>query len=271
MSDLNALLARRHDNGGDFWASEDGRVYVGNPFSTIGCLVMLSELGVAADHEAVAGALDLVADAIRPDGRIRVAPKAPMYPCYTAEAARALARFRPEHPDLDRVVGYFLDDHHESGGWRCSFTRFGKGPETECASPGATLYALDFLRFRPELRAGNDVVDRSVAFLLDHWDRRDPIGPCHHGIGSTFLQVEYPFLRYTLFYWVYVLSFFGRARDDDRFRAAQADLAGRLDDDGSVVVEGRHRNLSKLAFCARGEVSESATARYRELEANLGG
>ena len=53
-SDIQAVLARRHDNGADYWATPDGRCYVGNPFSTLACLGMLHELGVPADHEAVA-------------------------------------------------------------------------------------------------------------------------------------------------------------------------------------------------------------------------
>jgi len=43
-SDVDAILPRRHDNGDDHWASPDGKVSVGNPFSTISALAMLHEL-----------------------------------------------------------------------------------------------------------------------------------------------------------------------------------------------------------------------------------
>lgn len=79
--DIDAILAKRHDNGGDFWATPDRRIYVGSPFSTLSSLVMLHELGVKPSHEAVRGGLDLVWNAWRDDGRIRLAPKAPLYPC----------------------------------------------------------------------------------------------------------------------------------------------------------------------------------------------
>ncbi|RMH12197.1 MAG: hypothetical protein D6701_13835, partial [Gemmatimonadetes bacterium] len=247
-------------------------IYVGNPFSTIGALGMLHELGVDADHEAVRGGIDLILSACRDDGRIRVAPKSPMYPCYTAEAARVLCRFGlTDHPAVRRVVERFFEDVHATGGWRCSFSRFGKGPETFGASPGATLYVLDVLRFDPDLRAGNDAVDDAVAVLLDHWASRAPTGPCHHGIGTRFLAAEFPFLRYNLFYWVYVLSFFERARIDDRFRAALAVLEGALDDEGRIVPRARHRALKDLAFCAKGQPSAPATRRWAEIRANLEG
>jgi len=231
---------------------------------------MLHELGVPASHEAVSGGLALIVDACRDDGRIRVAPKAPMYPCYTAEAARVLCRFGlTEHEVVKRTTSYLLDGAHDAGGWRCNFTRFGRGPETHCANPGATLYVLDVLRHVTDCRDGVEVVDRAVDFLLDHWETRKPIGPCHWGIGSRFLQVEYPFIRYNIFYYVYVLSFFPRCRRDQRFQAALATLASKVDDQGRIVVEKPHRRLKGLAFCAKGQPSEVATVRYREICSNV--
>jgi hypothetical protein len=269
-ADVAAILARRHDNGADFWATPDDRVYVGSPFSTIASLGMLHELGVPADHEAVRGGLELLLHACRDDGRIRVAPKAPLYPCYTAEAARMLCRFGlADHPSVRRTMRYLLDGVHETGGWRCNFTRFGRGPETRYANPGATLYALDTLRFSMEHRAGIPAVDHAVESLLDHWETREPVGPCHWGIGTQFLQVEYPFLRYNLFFYVHVLSFYERARSDPRFRSAVSALEAKLDEAGRLVVERPHRSLQGLAFCARGEPSSQATVRFREIRRNL--
>ncbi len=272
QTDIDTVLGHRFDNGGDFWASTDGRIYVGNPFSTISSLGILHELGVPADHEAVAGALERVLEACRKDGRIRVAPKAPMYPCYTAEAARMLCRFGLENSEPVRsTITYFLEGGHEGGGWRCNFSRFGKGPETECANPGATLYALDVVRHDPRLRHGTSVVDSAVEFLLGHWVTRQPLGPCHWGIGTTFMQVEYPFFRYNLFYYVYVLSFFPVARQDDRYREALRALQAKLDPEKRIVVERPHRGLRRLSFCQKGSPSDLATVRYEEIMENSRG
>jgi len=268
-TDIEAILAKRHHNGGDYWATPDGRIYVGSPYSTLASLGMLHELGLTASHEAVRGGLDLVFEAWRDDGRIRLAPKAPLYPCYTAEAARVLCRYGYADDDrLQRTADYFLAEAHETGGWRCNFTRFGKGPETKCANPGATLFVLDALRFTGHAEAGG-VVDDAVESLLAHWETRKPRGPCHYGIGTLFMQVEYPFLRYNLFYYVYVLSFYAKARGDARYREAAAELAAKLDEEGRMVVERPHRGLKGLSFCRRGEPSELATGRYREIIENL--
>ena len=268
-TDIEAILAKRHHNGGDFWATTDGRIYVGSPFSTVSSLGMLHELGVTHSHEAVRGGLDLVLGAWREDGRIRLAPSAPLYPCYTAEAARVLCRYGYANDHrLQLTAAYFLEDEHEAGGWRCSFTKFGHGPETRCANPGATLFVLDVLRLTGHVDAG-DVVDHAVESLLAHWETRVPCGPCHYGIGSRFMQVEYPFLRYNLFYYVYVLSFYQMARDDARFCAAADALASKLHSRGQLIVEAPHRALKELAFCRRGEPSELASVRYSEILANV--
>lgn len=173
-----------------------------------------------------------------PDGKIRLGPRAPLYPCYTAEAARILCRF-------------------------------GSGPETESSNPGATLCALDVLRHFDRLRDGSPVADGAVDTLLDHRVHREPTGPCHWGIGTLFMQVEYAFLRYNLFYYVYVLSFYTRATGDDRFREALAELASKLDEEGRVVVERPHRGLKGLDFRAKGEPSIPATRRFAEITANV--
>ncbi len=269
-SDIEAILAKRFDNGADYWATSDGRIYVGNPFSTLSSLGMLHELGVTSEHEAVAGGLRLILDSCRDDGRIRLGPKTPMYPCYTAEAARILCRFGlSEHDALSRTIVYLLGAVHDTGGWRCNFTKFGKGPETECSNPGATLYALDVLRHFQAFRSGHAKVNAAVESLLHHWVTRLPTGPCHWGIGTLFMQVEYPFLRYNLFFFVYILSFYERAKDDFRFREALASLTSKLNENMQVVVERRHRALKEISFCATGRPSVAATARFAEIRENL--
>ena len=83
IADVEAVLARRQNNGADYWASADGRLGVGDPFSTLTSLVILHELKVARTHEAIRGALQLTLGAWRDDGRYRLAPSGTLYPCRT--------------------------------------------------------------------------------------------------------------------------------------------------------------------------------------------
>lgn len=270
IPDVEAVLARRHDNGGDYWASADGRLGVSDPFSTLTSLLILHELRVARTHEAVRGALQLILGAWRDDGRYRLAPSGTLYPCYTAAAARTLCRFGyARDRRLQRTLAHLLETQHDDGGWRCSKFSYGRGPETKFSNPGVTLPVLDVFRFTEHVN-GDPRLDRAVESLLDHWVVRRPIGPCHFGIGTLFMQVEYPFLRYNLFYYVYTLSFYDRARDDQRYLEALHLLESKLDAHGRVVVERPNRKLADLSFCAAGRPSELATGRYREIVKNLG-
>ena len=267
--DVEAVLATRHHNGADFWATTDGRLGVGEPFSTLTSLIILYELKVPRAHEAVQGALDLVNGAWRPDGRFRLAPGGAIYPCATVAAARVLCRFgQVRDPRLQQTLSHFLETQHDDGGWRCNKYPFGRGPDTQFSNPGVTLPVLDVFRFTDHVNR-NPALDRAVDSLLDHWVTRRPMGPCHFGIGTLFMQVEFPFLRYNLFHYVYVLSFYERARADRRFLEALRLLESKLDARGRIVVERPNRKLAGLSFCTAGHPSAPATARYREIVNNL--
>ncbi|MBC3901263.1 prenyltransferase [Acetobacterium malicum] len=272
LTDFDQILATRYDNGADFWTTPDGRLGIEKPISTLTALMIISELDVPRDHEALQGAAELVLGAIRADGRVRIAPKGAIHPCHTAHAVTGLCRNGyASHPQVQAALDYLLSDRYEDGGWRCKKFIFGHGPETEASNPGVTLLALDAFRL-----AGLDAVtpkvpnlDRAVETLLDHWTVKIPVGPCHYGIGNLFMQVEYPFLRYNLFYYVYVLSFYEKARKDIRFIEAFAALKQKLDDQGHMIVERPNRKLSKLSICQKGKPSAAATARYLEITKNL--
>lgn len=268
-ADIEAILSKRTANGGDFWASADGRLAVGDPFSTLTSLLILHELGVPRTHEGVRGALDLCLASWRDDGRYQVAPSGAIYPCHTAMAARTLCRFGYARDErLQQTFAHLLEIQYADGGWRCNKFPFGRGPETEFSNPGVTLMVLDAWRFREQTDMAPGL-DRAVETLLDHWVTRQPTGPCHYGIGTLFMQVEYPFLRYNLFSYVYVLSFYARAAGDQRFLEALRIVETKLADDGRIVVERPNRKLAGLSFCAKGCPSDAATDRYREILRNL--
>lgn len=269
QKDIEAVLARRYDNGGDYWASADGRLAVGSPFSTLESLQILHELDVGADHKAVRGALDLILSSWREDGRYQLAPSGTLYPCYTSNAARILCSYGfADDQRVQKSLAYLLENSHDDGGWRCNRFAFGRGPETEFSNPGVTMFVLDAFRYTDQID-NNPVLDRAVETLLDHWTVRKPQGPCHFGIGTLFMQIEYPFLRYNLFSYVYVLSFYKRAHKDKRFREAFEALSSKQDVENRLIVERPNSKLARLDAFTKGQGSELATIRYREITINL--
>jgi len=70
---------------------------------------------------------------------------------------------------------------------------------------------LDALRFSNGFNK-EPVLDKAVDFLLENWKIRKPIGPCHYGIGTLFMQIEYPFKaialvgKYNIEGWIYKIK-----------------------------------------------------------------
>jgi len=266
--DIQFILSRQHDNGGEYWASADGRLGVGSPFCTLTSVLMLSDLGVNASHPVFKGACDLILSSWREDGRFRLAPKAAIYPCHTAGTARILCRAGyTQDWRLKRTFEHLLEIQYKDGGWRCNTFKFGRGPETEYSNPGPTLEALDAFRFTDYYNR-EKALDKAVEFLLDHWVIKKPLGPCHFGIGTRFMKIEFPFFRYNLFLYVYVLSFYERAKRDPRFQEALKALESKTIN-GKVKVEHCNTKLANLSYCKKNEFSEIATKYYQEILRNL--
>ncbi len=269
QSDIDAILSKRHDNGADFWTTPDKRLIKGSPFTTLESAFMLHELGMDRSDPVLRGAADLIFSVWRDDGKFRLSPQGSIYPCQTINAARVLSHLGYAGDErLQKTFSHLLNTRHSDGAWRCAKFSYGKGPETEASNPGPTLAALDAFRLAG-IANKDESLNRAVDFLLDHWVTRKPLGPCHYGIGTLFMQVVYPFSNYNLFSYVYVLSFYDRAKTDSRFLEALGVLESKLSD-GKIVVERPNPKLARFACCKKGEPSELATQKYREILKNIG-
>jgi hypothetical protein len=268
-AEIEAILQRRHDNGSDYWATPDGKLLKGSPFTTLESSAMLADLSMDPSEPVLKETANLILSAWREDGRFRLSPQGSIYPCHTIGAARTLCHLGyADDTRLQKTFEYLLSIQHADGGWRCLKFSFGRGPETEFSNPGPTLTALDAFRFT-KYRNQSPALDRAAQFLLAHWRTRLPLGPCHYGIGTLFMQVAYPFSTYNLFYYVYVLSFYESAKRDPRFLEAFEALKGKTQD-GMIVVERLNPKLKAFECCKKGQPSELATLRYREILQNLG-
>ncbi len=269
LSDVEAILSHRYDNGGDLWTTPDKRLLKGAPFSTLESVLLLLELGMEPDEPLLKEAADLIFSVWQKDGRFKMYPQGGIYPCHTAHAVNTLCHMGyASDARIQKTFQHLLDIQYTDGGWRCNKFSFGHGPETEYSNPFPTLTVLNAFRFSGYLNK-EPALDSAVDFLLEHWVIRKPIGPCHYGIGTLFMQVEYPFRNYNIFEYVYVLSFYNRAKKDERFLDALKTLESKTVN-GQIVVERVNRKLAGLTICKQGEPSVLATKRYHEILENLG-
>lgn len=268
QKDIETIISKRHDNGADFWTTPDKRLGKGGPFSTLSSVLLLLELGLEPSDPVMTGAAQLIFGCLREDGRFRLSPSGAIYPCHTINAMNVLCHLGyATDKRLQKTFHHLLETQYRDGGWRCNKFSYGKGPETVYSNPGPTLTALDAFRFTQYLNR-EPGLDKAVDFLLEHWVIRRPIGPCQYGMGTLFMQVEYPFATYNLFYYVYILSFYHRAKQDQRFLEALNALESRMQDQ-QIVVQRVNRKIAGLSCCQKGKISELGTKRYQELKKNL--
>jgi len=267
-SDVEKILSHEYDNGADLWTTPDKRLMKGAPFSTLESVMYLLELGMEPTEPILKEAAELIFSTWQEDGRFKLYPRGSIYPCQTIHATNVLCHMGyASDARLQKTFRHLLSIQQADGGWRCNKFSFGRGLETEYSNPLPTLTALDVFRFSGYLNT-ESALDKAVDFLLDHWTIRKPIGPCHYGIGTLFMQVEYPFRNYNLFVYVYVLSFYNKAKNDKRYLEALETLESKLVDD-QIVVERVVPKLADLSFCKKGYKSELATKRYHEILKNL--
>jgi hypothetical protein len=232
------------------------------------CVRYLLELGMELENPLLKECADIIFSTWREDGSFKVYPQGSVYPCHIAAAVDVLCQMGYVQDERVQItLQHLMNIQYGDGGWRCNKFSFGKGPETEYSNPFPILTILSAFRYSDYLNK-EPALDKAVDFLLEHWTIRKPIGPCHYGIGTLFMQVEYPFRNYNLFIYVYILSFYKRAREDKRFLEAFKALEAKLVE-GQIVVERVVPKLAKLSFCKKGEPSELATMRYQEILGNL--
>ena len=261
-------MSKKHVNGGDLWSTEDKNIGKGSPFSTRDVALILAELGFTKKDLIIKQIADLFFEAQQPDGRFKISNGSAVYPCHTIGSLRVLCYLGySKDKRLIKTFDYLLNTQQDDGGWQCHKFSFGRGPETSYSNPGPTLEALDAFRFintdKTKLQ-----INKAIHFLLWHWEKKEPIGPCHFGMGTLFNKTEFPFFRYNIFYYTYVLSFYQKATKDKKFKEAYLKLKTKLKD-GEMVIENPNRLLANLDFCKKEKPSLLATKRFLQIEKNL--
>jgi len=268
QKDIEEILSHRCDLGADYWTTPDHRLMKGSPFSAYDCALMLLDLGLDPSHPILKTVSDLFFSQWREDGRFKIYPTGGILPCHTAYVASFLCKMGHQSDErIQRTFQYFLETPYKDGGWRCNKFSYGRGPETEYSNPLPTLNVLDAFRFSDYCNT-EPALDRAMEFLLEHWVIKTPIGPCQYGIGSRFMKIVYPVWDYNLLNYVYVLSFYNKARKDERFLSALEALESKLIN-GQLMVERISPKLSKLDFCRKGQPSELLTKKYKEIVENI--
>lgn len=200
QSDIQEIISHRYDNGFDYWTTIDRKLLKGAPFTTLESPLYLLETGISPTDSLLNETSKIIFESWREDGRFKITPTGAIYPCQTALSLKTLCYLGYENDDRVKAsFNYFFKTQENDGGWKCNKYSFGHGSETNYSTPVTTLTVLDAFRYSRYINSDEQLA-KAVNFLLSHWEIKKPIGPCHHGIGTLFMQVEYPFRSYNSFY-----------------------------------------------------------------------
>lgn len=270
MSNLSQKLIDLRDvNGGNFWDRQDGSIYNPIGFSTIDFISSLADLGVKfTKNDAVRSGLEkMISFYDSKTSLFKYSSVSSKLPCVTAKILATIQKTGFTFKESEVVYSCFLKTQQQDGGWRCATVKIGKSHETDASNPGTTLYVLDAFRFRKNSVSDLKQLNKGVDFLLEHWITRKPLGPCGFGIGTTFMKTEYPFYRYTIFYYVYVLSFYKHACSDKRFKEA-FEILKKNETPNGLTIEKPHKNWKPILFKDSFE-SELSNSKYLEIKRNI--
>lgn len=259
----------RNINGGTVWDRKDGNIYAPIGFSTIDVLSVLGDIGIKYNEYSI------IKDAIEKmmsyydekKGMFQYVQKGSKLPCITAKILNTLQKLEYHNSILENSFRLFLETQDCDGGWRCATVKIGKSDSTDASNPGTTLYVLDAFKHREYSRKENEKIDEAVLFLLKHWETKKPLGPCEFGIGTQFMKTEYPFIRYNLFYYLYVLSFYEKAKKDKRFKEAFKMLKAKETEKG-IQIEHPNKNWKNILFSESNQCDIS-NIKYKQLIENI--
>lgn len=269
--EIESIIGTHETNGSRLWARSDGDIHAPSGFSTIDVLSTLGDLGVRFDdHPVIRDAVDFVFGYYRTEGVFKYRPDGYIIPCITARILVALRRLGCGDERLEACYDRLLRTQQPDGGWRCNTVRLGKSAATDASNPGTTLYVLEAFSFRKNSTDELSRLTRGVDFLLQHWETRKPLGPCEFGIGTIFMKMEYPLLRYNILYYCHTLSKYDRSRSDGRFQEAVSVLSRKASESGLLIIENPHRTWRSYSFAQKDKSSPPATSKYNAIVNSIG-
>jgi hypothetical protein len=264
--EIDKIISNDKINGYHYWARYDGNIHAPAGYSTIDVLYALGDIGIEyREYDIIKKAIEFIFIYYDGKGQFRYSEKSSKLPCITARILAALGKLEyREDKRIYECYNYLLNTQEEDGGWRCSTVKKGKSISTDASNPGTTLYVLDAFRYRDNNKQEVEQLNRAITFLLNHWDTRTPLGPCEFGIGSTFMKIEYPFIRYNIFYYVYILSKYKKSINDRRYIEAK-EILKKKTINGNLVIENPHKSWREYSFSKKNEISEIANKKYCEI------
>lgn len=261
--EVQLIFAKVNINGGPFWSRSDGDIYWGT-FSTGGVLCFLAETGLTKEEPEIKDLANFLFGYQSAEGFFKLSPKGPgWWSCFTATVLGALLRFGFVYDErIERGIEWLFRTQRLDGGWYCTKSALKGGPKEKLDScPHSALNVLWAFMNTPELQNRKELIS-AVKFLLRHWESKKPIPDVdrgRYGIGSRFRWIRYPLFEYHLLKYVYILSHYDYALEDNRLKEAVGLLMSMQDSQGRWAIDKPYRGWEEFEFGEKGRPNKWAT------------
>ncbi|MBN1778527.1 MAG: hypothetical protein JW811_10460 [Clostridiales bacterium] len=213
-------------------------------------LFFLADIGLTADDIGIRREADTLLALQREDGTFVLQDgMRPGYFCITSILLASLAKmgYADDAHSL-RFIDRIFETRRPDGGWHCAASRAsGKRLQDSESCPMDNLNVLMLLGryecFRIDAR-----LDGAVDLLLSHWRRSsEPWRPYGFGVGSDFLKLKYPAVKYGILRVLDVLSLFPYAVASPEFLEMLA-FVRQKSADGRYTAESAARSYAAFDF-----------------------
>jgi hypothetical protein len=173
----------------------------------------------------------------------------PSYYCISSIILSSLAKAGyKEDPRVKKYLQNIIDSQRLDGGWHCAVSRAkGQRLQDSESCPMDTVNILMLLGQYEEFRMDKRFKG-AIDLILNHWGRRtEKWRPYGFGIGTEFVKLKYPVVKYGVLRVLDVLSMFPYAVKKDEFKEI-LDVAEQKSADSRYYAESVSRSYSEFDF-----------------------
>ena len=247
---IRSLISRLKSQEGGLPALKTRKLSYISPGNAFWDLFFLADLGFTADELGLQEELEEVFKLQNNDGTFMLqADMKPGYFCITSIMLTSLVKLGyKEDPRILVFIDRITESKRLDGGWHCALNRqTGKKLEDTESCPMDNLNILMLLSCYEKYR-NDSSLKLAISLLLGHWNRRkEPWRPYGFGIGSDFMKLKYPAVKYGILRMLDVLSLYPASAETPEFKKMLSAVKDKAVE-GKYIPESVSRAYSDFDF-----------------------
>ncbi len=249
-SKIQVVINRLEDSSVGIPALKYGKVVYTSTGNAFWDLFFLSDIGLKAKDIYIEDEVNALFLMQQEDGTFIIQEGMKSgYFCIPTIILASLAKMGYDNdPHILRFIEKIFETQRLDGGWHCALNRAtGKKLQDSESCPMDNLNVLMLLGQYSAYR--NDArLNGAIDLLLTHWKKRmEPWRPYGFGIGSDFLKLKYPAVKYGILRVLDVLSFYPYATKSPEFNE-MVEFVMSKSTDGKFFAESVSRSYSEFDF-----------------------